>query len=224
MLLTIRPERLQLARSGHGWPARIVRVTYLGARLDVQVRFADGTAFTASEVDEGRIGVAGGRGGPGLVDQMPPGSSQQHLRSRHEAAEVDLVPYLLVVAARRSCFCSSSSRCRRCSCSRRVPAYGGHGGRPPISRWENYTELLSSPLYRGAILRSFVVGTCVGRRRRDPRYLLAYFLTRDRERWRSALVALSLAPLLASVIVRTYGWWVVLNREGALDRCCRAWV
>jgi putative spermidine/putrescine transport system permease protein len=31
------------------------------------------------------------------------------------------------------------------------------------------------------------------------------------------LIALSLAPLLASVIVRTYGWWVVLNREGAIN-------
>jgi len=31
------------------------------------------------------------------------------------------------------------------------------------------------------------------------------------------LIALSLAPLLASVIVRTYGWYVILNRNGVIN-------
>ncbi|HTB44924.1 MAG TPA: ABC transporter permease, partial [Acetobacteraceae bacterium] len=31
------------------------------------------------------------------------------------------------------------------------------------------------------------------------------------------LVALALSPLLASVIVRTYGWWVLFNRDGAIN-------
>jgi len=31
------------------------------------------------------------------------------------------------------------------------------------------------------------------------------------------LIALSLAPLLASVIVRTYGWYVILNRSGVAN-------
>jgi len=31
------------------------------------------------------------------------------------------------------------------------------------------------------------------------------------------LVALALSPLLASVIVRTYGWWVLLNRDGPIN-------
>jgi putative spermidine/putrescine transport system permease protein len=82
---------------------------------------------------------------------------------------------------------------------------------------DNYTELLSSPLYRGAILRSFVVGLSAGALVVLLAYPLAYFLTRTHSRWRNLLIALSLAPLLASVIVRTYGWWVVLNREGALN-------
>lgn len=82
---------------------------------------------------------------------------------------------------------------------------------------DNYKELLSSPLYIGAILRSFVVGLSAGALVILLAYPLAYFLTRTQSRWRNTLVALSLAPLLASVIVRTYGWWVVLNREGALN-------
>ena len=81
----------------------------------------------------------------------------------------------------------------------------------------NFTTLLSRPLYRGAILRTFVVGIATGALVVILAYPLAYFLVRTTSRWRSLLIAVSLAPLLASVIVRTYGWWVVLNREGAIN-------
>jgi ABC-type Fe3+/spermidine/putrescine transport system ATPase subunit len=55
MLLTIRPERLKLTRPSlaKGWQAQVARVTYLGARVEVQVRLLDGTLFTANEVNEG---------------------------------------------------------------------------------------------------------------------------------------------------------------------------
>jgi putative spermidine/putrescine transport system permease protein len=81
----------------------------------------------------------------------------------------------------------------------------------------NFETLLSRPLYRGAILRSFAVGAATGALVVLLAYPLAYFLVRTTSRWRGLLIALSLAPLLASVIVRTYGWWVVLNREGAVN-------
>lgn len=82
---------------------------------------------------------------------------------------------------------------------------------------ENFHILLSRPLYYRAILRSFVVGTAVGALVIVLSYPLAYFLVRTTSKWRNLLIAVSLAPLLASVIVRTYGWWVVLNREGAIN-------
>ncbi len=82
---------------------------------------------------------------------------------------------------------------------------------------DNYRDLLSDRLYVGAIIRSFVVGISAGAIVILLAYPLAYFLVRTKTRWRSTLIAVSLAPLLASVIVRTYGWWVVLNREGALN-------
>jgi len=46
---------------------------------------------------------------------------------------------------------------------------------------------------------------------------LAYFLVRTRSRWKGLLIALSLAPLLASVVVRTYGWYIILNRFGVAN-------
>ncbi|HEX3403310.1 MAG TPA: ABC transporter permease [Acetobacteraceae bacterium] len=87
---------------------------------------------------------------------------------------------------------------------------------------DNYATLLSGRLYLSAILRSFVVGIASGVIVVLLAYPLAYFLVRTTSRWKNLLIALSLAPLLASVIVRTYGWWVVLNREGALNVALRS--
>lgn len=92
-------------------------------------------------------------------------------------------------------------------------------GMVPTGGWtlDNFTLLLTRPLYYRAILRTFGVGIAVGVLVVVLAYPLAYFLVRTTSRWRNLLIAASLAPLLASVIVRTYGWWVVLNREGAVN-------
>lgn len=82
---------------------------------------------------------------------------------------------------------------------------------------DSYATLLSNRLYLNAILRSFTVGLSTGALVVLLAYPLAYFLVRTTSRWKNLLIALSLAPLLASVIVRTYGWWVILNREGAVN-------
>jgi putative spermidine/putrescine transport system permease protein len=83
---------------------------------------------------------------------------------------------------------------------------------------DNFTTLLRRKLYLAAILRTFVIGVSVGTLVVLLAYPLAYFLVRTTSRWKGALIALSLSPLLASVIVRTYGWYVILNREGALNQ------
>ena len=82
---------------------------------------------------------------------------------------------------------------------------------------DNFTTLLSGRLYVGAIVRTFLIGLASAALVVTLAYPLAYFLARTTSRWRTALIAMSLAPLLASVIVRTYGWWVVLNQDGALN-------
>ena len=94
----------------------------------------------------------------------------------------------------------------------------------PTGGWtlDNFKILLTRPLYYYAILRSFMVGIAVGVLVVVLSYPLAYFLVRTTSRWRNLLIAVSLAPLLASVIVRTYGWWVVLNREGAINTLLKA--
>ena len=82
---------------------------------------------------------------------------------------------------------------------------------------DNYRFLLTRPLYLHVLLRTFVVGACVGVIDVVLGFPLAYFLVRTRSRWKGLLIALSLAPLLASVIVRTYGWYIILNRFGVAN-------
>jgi len=86
---------------------------------------------------------------------------------------------------------------------------------------DNYATLFSHRLYLMAILRSFIVGISSGGLVVLLAYPLAYFLVRTTSRWKNWLIAASLVPLLASVIVRTYGWWVVLSREGAVNTALR---
>jgi putative spermidine/putrescine transport system permease protein len=82
---------------------------------------------------------------------------------------------------------------------------------------ENYWFLFSRPIYQWAFARTFAVGACVGLLCVLLGYPLAYFLVRTRSRWKGLLIALSLAPLLASVVVRTYGWYIILNRFGVAN-------
>ena len=82
---------------------------------------------------------------------------------------------------------------------------------------ENYAFIFSKPLYLRAILRTFWIGGAVGGLVVLLGYPVAFFLTRSSSRWKGWLIAMILAPLMASVVVRTYGWWVLLNREGAIN-------
>jgi putative spermidine/putrescine transport system permease protein len=82
---------------------------------------------------------------------------------------------------------------------------------------ENYQYLFTKSLYIQAFIRTFAVGAAVGLLCVLLGYPLAYFLVRTKSRWKGALIALALAPLLASVVVRTYGWYIILNRFGVAN-------
>jgi putative spermidine/putrescine transport system permease protein len=82
---------------------------------------------------------------------------------------------------------------------------------------ENYQFLFTRPLYIWAFIRTFIVGISVGLIDVVLGYPLAYFLVRTKSKWKGILIALALAPLLASVVVRTYGWYIILNRFGVAN-------
>ncbi len=87
---------------------------------------------------------------------------------------------------------------------------------------QNFTYLLTKPLYLTSILRSFWISALTGALVVLLAYPLAYYLARTANRWRGLLIGMALAPLLASVVVRTYGWWVILSRDGPISDLAQA--
>lgn len=82
---------------------------------------------------------------------------------------------------------------------------------------DNYIDFFARPFFRDVLLRSFLIGGAVGLLVVVLAFPLSYFLVRTTSRWKNELVALCFAPLLASVIVRTYGWHTILHRDGIVN-------
>lgn len=83
--------------------------------------------------------------------------------------------------------------------------------------FDNYQRFFGSGFFRSVLMRTFVIGASVGLLVVVLAFPVAYFLTRTNSRWQGALIALCFAPLLASVIVRTYGWHTILSTEGIVN-------
>ena len=90
----------------------------------------------------------------------------------------------------------------------------------PIAAFDlhNYVEVLGSSYFHTIFLRTFgiaalttllcvVIGT--------PE---AYILSRMRDPWRSLFLLAILAPLLVSVVVRAFGWSMLLNTNGLVNQ------
>jgi len=80
-----------------------------------------------------------------------------------------------------------------------------------------YASIFKDPFYLEMFFRSlwialFVTFLCllIG-------YPIAYLFYRAKGRWKGAILLIVLAPLLTSTLVRTFGWMVLLGREGALN-------
>ena len=82
---------------------------------------------------------------------------------------------------------------------------------------DNYLVFFGEPFYLRILFRTLFIGVAVGLSVVLIGYPLAYFLTRTKSRFQGLLIALSLSPLLASVIVRTYGWFVIFYRGGVIN-------
>ncbi|HEY7248808.1 MAG TPA: ABC transporter permease [Xanthobacteraceae bacterium] len=81
----------------------------------------------------------------------------------------------------------------------------------------NYSRLLSDPFYLLIVVRSVLVAAATSIIAAAAGYPLALSLWRAPRAYRSYLVVLVLAPLLISVVVRTYGWMVILGDKGVLN-------
>lgn len=84
-----------------------------------------------------------------------------------------------------------------------------------------YGSVLSSGFYWKVVLTTVELGGIVTVATVALTYPLALFLLRTRSRWRGVLVALAIAPMLTSTVVRSYGWLMILNNQGLVDSLLR---
>lgn len=88
----------------------------------------------------------------------------------------------------------------------------------PTLTGENFARLVVDEYYRTIILRTLRIAFLTALFSLLLGYPLAYFLARTKTGWRGVLMFLVIAPLMSGVIVRTYGWIILLGSEGALNR------
>ncbi|MBM3301611.1 MAG: ABC transporter permease, partial [Deltaproteobacteria bacterium] len=81
----------------------------------------------------------------------------------------------------------------------------------------NYQKLFADPFHANILIRTFRVALTTTLVAILLSYPVAYFLARTRSRWRGLFVLMVFFPLLVSVIIRCYGWMVLLGDEGLVN-------
>jgi len=80
-----------------------------------------------------------------------------------------------------------------------------------------YIKLLTDAYYGGVILETLKVAAISTVLCLIVGYPVAYFMVRFAGRWNAIIVFLLIAPLLTSIIMRTFGWRVLLARRGLIS-------
>jgi len=88
---------------------------------------------------------------------------------------------------------------------------------------EHYVKFLTDPFYLGIMWNTVRVALIVSAVTTLLGYPVAYVLARTRSRWKGLLIALVLAPELSGVVLRTYGWLVILEDRGVINTLLRSW-
>jgi putative spermidine/putrescine transport system permease protein len=91
----------------------------------------------------------------------------------------------------------------------------------PSVTGENFARLLGDPYHRTIIARTLKIAVLTTVGALVLGYPLALYLARTASAWRGVLMFLVIAPLMTGVIVRTYGWIVLLGSEGTVNTILR---
>ena len=82
---------------------------------------------------------------------------------------------------------------------------------------DNYVKSFSSDVNVKALTDTFWLGVQVTITSLIIGYPVAYFYTNAPARWQGILTFLIMLPLLTSAVVRTFGWVVILGRQGLIN-------
>jgi ABC-type spermidine/putrescine transport system permease subunit I len=83
---------------------------------------------------------------------------------------------------------------------------------------QGYASIFSDSFYAQVFLRTLWIAILVTLLCLVVGYPIAYLFYRAKGRLKGLILLFVLAPLLTSTLVRTFGWMVILGREGALNQ------
>ncbi|HWK48026.1 MAG TPA: ABC transporter permease [Stellaceae bacterium] len=86
-----------------------------------------------------------------------------------------------------------------------------------------YEKLLTDGYYVGILLETLKVALVATLASLVVGYPVAYFMVRHAGRWNGVIVFFVVVPLLTSIIMRTFGWRVLLSRRGLLNAGLLDW-
>jgi len=81
----------------------------------------------------------------------------------------------------------------------------------------NYATIFSNQVFLNSLLTTARIGALVSVCSLILAFPLAIFIWRSRSSLRSVVLLITLAPLFISVIVRAYGWMVLLSNRGVVN-------
>ncbi|MBO9354985.1 ABC transporter permease subunit [Bordetella petrii] len=81
----------------------------------------------------------------------------------------------------------------------------------------NYARLFSEPFYLQVVLETVELGLGVTLLSIVIGYPVAYYLARTTNPWQPVLMQLIYVPMMISLVVRAYGWMILLGFNGAVN-------
>lgn len=83
---------------------------------------------------------------------------------------------------------------------------------------DNYNKAIFDDLYRGVLIDTLLIAAYVAGICLLLGYPVAYFLANASVFWATVGLIFLLLPFWTSILVRTYGWMVILGRNGIINR------
>jgi len=82
---------------------------------------------------------------------------------------------------------------------------------------ENYTRIITDDYYLEVILRTLGLGVSITVISLLLGYPVAYLIVRGNPKWRLPLTLLVIFPLMLNLVVRSFGWIVLLTNRGVIN-------
>ncbi|MBT1157165.1 ABC transporter permease [Aminobacter anthyllidis] len=82
---------------------------------------------------------------------------------------------------------------------------------------DNYVKFFTDLFYWEVLGRTLVVAAVVATIAVVIAYPIAYTLARSKSRWKTLMVVIVVLPLITNLVVRNYGWMVILSDNGLLN-------